>query len=63
MGWEFAALFDDKDHMFYWIWRRIADDSGHVIDASATRFPELEPCMDDARRHGFRDSTPTRSDT
>jgi len=57
VGWEFAALFDDRDHTFYWLWRRIADDSGQVLHASATRFSELEMCIEDAKKHGFHDST------
>ena len=53
MGWEFAALWmDDPDARWQWVWRRIADDSGAVIDES-TGFPHLDLCVADARRHGF----------
>ena len=53
MGWEFAAQWsDDADAPWQWVWRRIADDSGQII-AESTAFPNLERCIDDARRHGF----------
>jgi len=53
MGWEFAALWaDDPDTPWQWIWRRVADDSGAVIEES-TAFPHLDLCIEDARKHGF----------
>ena len=53
MGWEFAALSaDDPDAPWQWVWRRIADDSGAVIQQSEA-FSELDTCIADARRHGF----------
>ena len=55
MGWEFAALWvDDPDAPWQWVWRRIADDSGAVI-AESSAFPQLDVCMEDARRNGFDD--------
>jgi hypothetical protein len=55
MGWEFAAVWnDDADAPWQWIWRRIADDSGQVIEESRT-FGDLEACMADAKHHGFED--------
>jgi hypothetical protein len=36
------------------VWRRIADDSGAVI-AESSAFPQLNLCMEDARRNGFDD--------
>ena len=53
MGWEFVASWaDEPDARWQWIWRRIADDSGEVIAASAP-FPHLDLCVDDARTNGF----------
>ena len=56
MGWEFVALWtDDPDARWRWVWRRVADDSGALIAESAV-FPELDPCVEDARRNGFDES-------
>lgn len=53
MGWEFAAVWlDEADAPWQWVWRRVADDSGEVIAESA-RFPDLAPCIEDAKLHGF----------
>ena len=53
MGWEFAGIWsEDSATAWQWIWRRIADDSGEVVEASAA-FSSFEACMDDARKHGF----------
>ena len=55
MGWEFAALWsDDADAPWQWVWRRIADDSGRVVEESSA-FAALEGCMADAKDHGFED--------
>ena len=53
MGWEFAGIWsDDGGTAWHWLWRRIADDSGQVMEESAA-FSSFEACMDDARKHGF----------
>jgi len=53
MGWEFAAVWiDDPSRYWEWTWRRIADDSGAVLEQSAG-FVRLEDCVEDARRNGF----------
>jgi hypothetical protein len=53
MGWEFAALWnDDADAPWQWVWRRIADDSGQVVEESRA-FANLDGCMADAKQHGF----------
>jgi hypothetical protein len=53
MGWEFAALWvDDPDASWQWVWRRVADDSGHVI-AESRPFAEMDACVEDARQNGF----------
>ena len=55
MGWEFVALWaDDPDAQWRWVWRRVADDSGALI-AESTSFPELDSCVEDARKNGFDD--------
>ena len=57
MGWEFAALWvDDPDVPWQWVWRRIADDSGAVLEES-TAFPHLDLCLADARSNGFDDDS------
>ena len=57
MGWEFAALWvDDADVPWQWVWRRIADDSGEVIEESAA-FPHIDLCLADARSKGFDDAS------
>ena len=38
-----------------WRWYRV-DESGDVRREADYEFPELEPCMADAREAGFRDS-------
>ena len=56
MGWEFAAVWgDDPDQAWQWVWRRVADDSGAVLQQSEA-FPHLDACIDDARRNGFDQS-------
>jgi hypothetical protein len=56
MGWEFAALWtDDPVGSWNWTWRRVADDSGAVLQQSAG-FAALEDCIEDARKHGFDES-------
>ena len=56
MGWEFAAEWvDDPVKCWKWTWRRVADDSGEVLEQSRD-FVELEDCVADARRHGFDES-------
>ena len=53
MGWEFAAVWvDEPVRSWKRTWRRIADDSGAVLQQSGD-FHALEECIDDARRHGF----------
>ena len=55
MGWEFAAVWaDEGEGRWYWIWRRVADDTGTALEHSA-RFAELDECIADARRRGFDD--------
>ena len=55
MGWEFAALWvDDPDTPWQWVWRRVADDSGALLEQSRP-FGELAPCIEDAKGHGFED--------
>jgi hypothetical protein len=35
MGWEFAAVWlDDTRPAWHWVWRRIADDSGKLLEQS-----------------------------
>jgi hypothetical protein len=56
MGWEFAALWlDESAGTWKWVWRRVADDSGDVLEESA-EFERLEDCIDDARKNGFEES-------
>ena len=53
MGWEFTAMWaDDCDHGWNWTWRRVADDSGAVLEQSR-RFAALGECIEDAKQHGF----------
>ncbi len=53
MGWEFAAVWaDEPDKHWYWLWRRVADDSGQLL-AESPRFTALEQCIDHARSHGY----------
>ena len=55
MGWEFAALWnDDAGAPWQWVWRRIADDSGHVVEESRA-FDNLDRCVSDAKQNGFED--------
>lgn len=55
MGWEFAALWpDEPDTPWQWVWRRIADDTGTLIEQSPP-FPELDACIRDAKTHGFEE--------
>jgi hypothetical protein len=55
MGWEFAAIWvDDPDQAWKWIWRRVADDSGAVLEQSR-EFPHLHACIEDAKHNGFED--------
>ena len=45
MGWEFAAVWvDDPDQAWRWMWRRVADDSGAVLQQSR-EFPHLDDCL------------------
>ncbi|HEV7799479.1 MAG TPA: hypothetical protein VGP15_00255 [Burkholderiales bacterium] len=56
MGWEFAAVWvDDPARAWKWMWRRIGDDSGAVLEHSA-QFARLEDCIEDACRNGFEQS-------
>ena len=56
MGWEFAAVWvDDPVRSWKWMWRRVADDNGAVLQESA-EFALLDECIEDARRNGFDDS-------
>ena len=65
MGWEFAGVWtDDASTTWQWIWRRIADDSGEIVEQSGP-FESFEACMADARTRGFevgisRDSAASR---
>ena len=53
VGWEFAALSaDDPDMPWQWVWRRVADDSGTLLEQSRP-FAALDACVDDAKRYGF----------
>ena len=53
MGWEFAAIWSaDPAGSWKWIWRRVADDDGAVLQQSA-EFGMLEHCIEDARRNGY----------
>ena len=55
MGWEFAAFWiDDSAGAWQWVWRRVADDNGHVIEESDP-FAHLDLCLENAREHGFED--------
>jgi len=54
MGWEFAALWNDDSTPWHWVWRRVADDSGQVLEESAP-FMQLGDCIADAKKHGFED--------
>ena len=56
MGWEFAALWNDDATPWQWVWRRVADDSGQVLQESGA-FAELEQCIDDEKKHGFESDT------
>ena len=56
MGWQFAARWgDEAEATWQWVWRRVADDSGAVIEESRT-FSRLDECVDDARMNGFDES-------
>jgi hypothetical protein len=46
---------DDPARCWKWTWRRVADDSGAVLEQSKD-FVQLEDCLDDARRNGFEES-------
>jgi hypothetical protein len=53
MGWEFAAVWlDDTRPAWHWIWRRIADDTGKLLEQSPP-FGALARGVEDARAHGF----------
>jgi hypothetical protein len=53
MGWEFAASWlDEPEASWQWVWRRVADDSGHVI-AESRPFGNLDLCIADAKANGF----------
>jgi hypothetical protein len=53
MGWEFAALWNEgTDGPWQWVWRRIADDNGKIVEESCA-FPSLESCVKDAQQNGF----------
>lgn len=56
MGWEFAALWNDDATPWQWVWRRIADDSGRVLEESRA-FDQLDECIEDAKKNGFEDDT------
>jgi hypothetical protein len=56
MAWEFAAVWiDDPDQGWKWIWRHLADDGGALLGESG-EFPQLDDCIEDARRNGFDES-------
>ena len=57
MGWEFAALWSDDTVPWHWVWRRIADDTGQVVEESIA-FHDLDACVDDAKKHGFDTPSP-----
>jgi hypothetical protein len=53
MGWEFAALWvEDADCPWQWVWRRVADDTGGVLQESCP-FQDLTLCVADAKKNGF----------
>jgi hypothetical protein len=53
MGWEIAAVWrDDPEGSWCWMWRRVEDDSGRIIEESR-HFPEFEECIEDAQAHGL----------
>jgi hypothetical protein len=53
MGWEIAAVWrDDPEGSWYWMWRRVEDDSGRIIEESR-HFAEFEECIEDAQAHGL----------
>ena len=55
MGWEFAAAWvEEPDPRWQWKWRRVADDSGRLLEESS-QFALLDECIADAKRHGFDD--------
>ena len=56
MGWQFAARWiDEAEATWNWVWRRVADDSGAVLEESRI-FSSLDECVDDARMNGFDES-------
>jgi len=56
MSWQFAALWvEDPDGAWKWVWRRVADDSGAVLQQSP-EFDQMEDCLENARRNGFDES-------
>ena len=56
MGWQFAARWiDEAEPAWTWVWRRVADDSGAVLEESQM-FSSLDECVDDARMNGFDES-------
>jgi len=55
MGWEFAAVWaEEPDSRWEWVWRRVADHSGALLEESS-QFPRLADCIAHAKRYGFDD--------
>ena len=53
VSWEIAAIFtEEPEPTWRWTWRRVADDSGRVIEESAP-FEEFDDCIEDAQVHGL----------
>jgi hypothetical protein len=56
MGWQFAARWSDEaEPAWNWLWRRVAADSGAVLEESLL-FSSLHECVDDARMNGVDES-------
>lgn len=55
MGWEFVAVWFDPARVWKWMWRRLATDSGSVLEQSP-EFGSLDACVADAGRKGFKES-------
>jgi hypothetical protein len=53
MGWQFVAVWvDEPEPEWRWIWRRVTDDAGDLVEASPS-FATLPECLEHARAHGF----------
>ena len=59
MGWEFVALpVEERTRLkWVWLWRRRADDNGNILEESEHLFSELQDCVADAQKKGFRDNS------